>query len=111
MIPGCPFNPLQEPSLHALDLTTGARMWQKPGNQSYGATTAGDGVVFVSHINLLGPPRSELHAYDAETGTLLFTTPVPVGLGTPTPANRAVFLGTGNILTGLEGGVSAFRLP
>jgi outer membrane protein assembly factor BamB len=68
-------------------------------------------VVFVSYINLLGPPRSELHAYEAETGTLLFSTPVPVSLGPPTPARRGVFLGTGNIRDGSGGGISAYRLP
>jgi len=111
VIPGCPFNPFQEPSLHAFDLATGARVWEHTGNQSYAATTAGDGVVFVSYINLLGPPRSELHAYEAETGALLFSTPVPVTLSPPTPARRAVFLGTGNIRDGSGGGISAYRLP
>lgn len=111
MIPGCPFDPFQEPSLHALDLATGDKVWELPGNQSYGATTAGDGVVFVSYINLLGPPTSELHAYDARTGALLFNTAVSVSLGPPTPARRGVFLGTGDIRTGDGGGINAYRLP
>jgi outer membrane protein assembly factor BamB len=67
--------------------------------------------VFVSYLNLLGPPSSELLAYDAATGTLLFNAAVPVTVGPPTPANRAVFLGTGNIRTGAGGGISAYRLP
>lgn len=68
-------------------------------------------MVFVSYINLLGPPTSELHAYGAKTGALLFDTAVPLSLASPTPADRAVFLGTGNIYTGDDGGINAYRLP
>jgi outer membrane protein assembly factor BamB len=112
MIPGCPFNFGQEPSLHALDLVTGNKVWQRTGNTSFGATTAGDGVVFVSSLGNLMTPPSELHAYDVKTGELLLNQPLfPFSLAPPTPAKGGVFIGLGDILSGFGGAINAYLLP
>lgn len=119
VIPGCPFNFGQEPSLHALDLHTGAKVWEQTGNISVSATTAGHGVAFVSYIGNLVSPSAELHAYDVKTGELLLKLSLeqklpptlPVSLAPPTPAQGGVFIGLGDILSGFGGAINAYLLP
>ena len=84
-------------------------MWELTGNTSVSATTAGDGVVFVSYIGNLMSPPSELHAYDVKTGELLLKQPLfPFSLAPPTPAKGGVFIGLGDILSGFGGASNAY---
>jgi outer membrane protein assembly factor BamB len=116
---------LQEPSMHALNAADGSILWEQPKssspsaqpqNNSLGATSLGDGVVF---SGLVGPfpaigltEPAALHAFDAENGTLLATFPMPGAVNSAaTPVGNMLFVTSGNSTDGTGGGVHAFALP
>lgn len=100
----------QEPSMDAFDALTGAVAWQAEQAQSVAATVAGNGVVFVSHNDILAG-TSALMAFDAATGAQVLDLSLSASEGPPTPVGRMLLEPTGNVATGAGGGVTAYALP
>ena len=87
----------QRPTVHALDLDTGAIVWENTAepnaDASFAPTSAIPGVVFVGKE--LG---AELRAYDADTGVKLASVSVPMGFtlaSAPAVVDGTVILGAG----------------
>jgi outer membrane protein assembly factor BamB len=122
-----PSNPrdtfLQEPSVHALNAAPSVPsnqriLWEQSKNQSFGATSLGNGVVFSGFIGIppgfdgIPPVGPALNAYDAGKGTLLATFPLPGSVNSAaTPVGNMLFVTTGNVIDGSGRGVHAFALP
>jgi outer membrane protein assembly factor BamB len=112
---------VQDPSMHALDIGTGAVIWEENNNQSFGPTTLADGVVFSGFIGLSETNVPALKAYDAQNhaigGRLLFSVSIQVdgrpGMvnSAPVPVEGMLFLGSGNFFDGSGSGIHAFALP
>jgi len=102
--------PFQEPSGHALQLRTGEVVWQQPLTQSFAATTAGDGVVFVSTIGIPGVLPGAVKVYETATGALLLTLAAPPGVAPVTPVSKMILLGFGNPQDGTHSGLNAYKL-
>jgi polyvinyl alcohol dehydrogenase (cytochrome) len=96
--------PLQEPSLHAIDASTGRVVWQQPLSQSFGPTTTAGGMVFMATGIT---PLVKIH--DANTGLLLGALPL-IGESDSgvVVAGNALFVGTGSSELGALAGVTAF---
>src|SRR5439155_25681905 len=88
--------PFQEPSGHALNLRTGEVVWQQTLTQSFAATTAGDGVVFISTIGIPGVLPGAVKVYEAATGSILVTLTARPGLGPSTPVYGMILLAVVN---------------
>jgi outer membrane protein assembly factor BamB len=102
--------PFQEPSGHAFNLRTGEVVWQQTLAQSFAATTAGDGVVFISTIGIPGVLPGAVKVYEAATGALLVTLSAPPGLAPVTPVYGMILLGFGNPQDGTNSGLNAYKL-
>lgn len=102
---GNPANlPVQEPSMHAFDKTTGAVVWQAEASQTLGPTTVAGGMTFVA-----GTVGRDLQVRDAATGTLLAAIPLPAPSDSgATPVGNALFLGTGSAELAAPAGVWAY---
>jgi outer membrane protein assembly factor BamB len=108
-----PSNPrdtfLQEPSMHALDVATGAIDWEAQQNQSTAPTSVANDVVFSGLIGISG---FGLNAYDIRTGQLLRQFPMPSSVNSAaTPLGAMLFVTTGNSTDGTGSAVHAFALP
>jgi outer membrane protein assembly factor BamB len=109
--------PLQEPSMHALNLyplnaAGGSILWERLLNQSFGATSLSNGVVFSGLVGIPSVIRPALKAYDARNGWLLKTFPMPGAVNsTAVPVGKMLFVPSGNSTDGTGGGVTAFTLP
>jgi outer membrane protein assembly factor BamB len=109
--------PLQEPSMHALNLfplnaAGGSILWQRLFNQSFGATSLSNGVVFSGGVGIPSVRQAELKAYDARYGWLLKTFLMPGSVNSAAvPVGRMLFVTSGNSTDGTGGGVHAFVLP
>jgi polyvinyl alcohol dehydrogenase (cytochrome) len=112
---------IQDPSMHALDLLTGAVLWEADNNQSFGATTLANGVVFSGFTGLSETDLPAVKAYAAQMASsgnqLLSIFPSQVN-GIPGMANSgiipvgsSVYFGSGNFFDGGGGGVHALQLP
>ncbi len=101
---------LQEPSLHAFDGRTDAALWEQQGAQSVAATVAGNGVLFVTHNDIL-QGTTTLEAFSASIGALVWSTPLSASDGPATVLDRMLLEPTGNVADGTGGGVTAFALP
>jgi polyvinyl alcohol dehydrogenase (cytochrome) len=112
---------VEEPSLHALDARTGDVLWEENNNQSLGATTLADGVVFSGFMGTSVLELLAIKAYDARPHApgkrLLFSMQTQVG-GRPgmvnsavVPVGRMVFFGSGNFFDGSGSGIQALTLP
>jgi outer membrane protein assembly factor BamB len=112
---------IQEPSMHALDATKGTILWEEETNQSLGATTLADRVVFSGFTGLPPSVLPAIKAYDARNhaqgGRLLFTYPTEVdhrpGMvnSAIVPVGGMVFFGSGNFFDGSGSGIHALTLP
>jgi outer membrane protein assembly factor BamB len=111
---------VQDPSMHALDLLTGAVLWEAGNNQSFGATTLANNVVLSGFIGLSKNDLPAVKAYDARTNAagnrLLAVFPSQVN-GVPgmvnsavIPVGRSIYFGSGNFFDGGGGGVHALQL-
>jgi outer membrane protein assembly factor BamB len=108
-----PSNPrdtfLQEPSMHALEVTSGAIDWQALQNQSTAPTSVANDVVFSGLIGING---FGLNAYDKQTGQRLRQFAMPASVNSaPTPLGAMLFVTTGNSTDGTGSGVHVFALP
>jgi polyvinyl alcohol dehydrogenase (cytochrome) len=112
---------VQDPSMHALDATTGSIIWEANTNQSFGPTTLAGRVVFSSFTGLSVSEPPAIKAYDAsdavQSARLLFVYPTAVN-GQPgmvnsavVPIGRMVFFGSGNFFDGSGSGIHALSLP
>jgi polyvinyl alcohol dehydrogenase (cytochrome) len=112
---------IQDPSMHALDVFTGAVSWEARDNQSFGATTLANGVVFSGFTGLSETNLPAMKAYNANRNAagsqLLSVFPTQVN-GLPgmvnsaiVPVGRSVYFGSGNFFDGAGSGVQALRLP
>jgi outer membrane protein assembly factor BamB len=112
---------IQDPSMHALDLLTGAVRWEAGNNQSFGATTLANGVVLSGFTGLSETDLPAVKAYTAQTRSsgnqLVAVFPTQVN-GIPgmanssiVPVGRSVYFGSGNYFDGGGGGVHALQLP
>ncbi len=112
---------VQDPSMHAFDVLTGAVLWEAGNNQSFGATTLANRVVLSGFIGLSESDLPAVKAYEARTNTsgnrLLAVFPSQVN-GIPgtvnsavVPVDRSVYFGSGNFFDGGGSGVHALRLP
>ncbi|MFM0140208.1 outer membrane protein assembly factor BamB family protein [Caballeronia grimmiae] len=109
-----PSNPrdtfVQEPSMHALDVSGGGTLWQQTMNYSFAPTTLAHSVVFSGTLGLQLPPS--LNAYDARSGALLASFKMPGSINSgATPVGDMVFVGSGNTNDGTGSAIHAFRLP
>ncbi|HEY6458753.1 MAG TPA: PQQ-binding-like beta-propeller repeat protein [Polyangiaceae bacterium] len=100
----------QESSMHAFDARTGAVAWEMQGAQSVVATVGANGVLFVTHNDIL-TGESALLGFDATTGAELLDVPLSASDGPPTPVGRMLLEPTGNLQDGTGGGVTAYALP
>lgn len=104
--------PLQEPSIHAFNAWDGQILWQRFLNQSFGATSLSNGVVFSGLVGIPSLTQPALRAYDARTGLPLRTFPMPGAVNSAaTPVGKMLFVTSGNSTDGTGGGVHAFALP
>jgi outer membrane protein assembly factor BamB len=108
-----PSNPrdtfLQEPSMHAFDVATGAIDWQAEQNQSTAPTSVANDVVFSGLIGING---FGLNAYDVHTGQRLRQFPMPGSVNSAaTPLGAMLFVTTGNSTDATGSAVHAFALP
>jgi outer membrane protein assembly factor BamB len=96
--------PMQEPSVHSLDATTGQVRWEASGAASFGPTTTAGGLVF-GGVAL----RAVVQVRDAATGRLLteLAVPSPNWSGIATAGDAIVF-GTGAAEIGSPDGVYAY---
>jgi outer membrane protein assembly factor BamB len=112
---------VQDPSMHALDATTGSVLWEAGNNQSFGPTTLAGHVVFSGFTGLSESDLPAIKAYDARDqvhgNRLLFVYPTQVN-GRPgmvnsavVPIGRMLFFGSGNFFDGTGSGVHALALP
>lgn len=106
---GCdPGNPddttIQDPSVHALDASTGAVDWEQSKEQSFGPTTVAGGMTF--NCPALSPV---VQIRDARTGTLVNQLPLAASCwsGVATVGDAIVF-GTGSDYQGSPDGVSLY---
>jgi polyvinyl alcohol dehydrogenase (cytochrome) len=90
--PSLATNPSRAVSLHAIDLATGAVIWQDAlSAPSYAPTTYSGGVVFAPSTTAFG-----LTAYDANTGAPAWSVPLAAAAsGGTSIVGPDVFLGTG----------------
>lgn len=112
---------IQDPSMHALDLLTGAVLWEADNNQSFGATTLANGVVLSGFTGLSETDLPAVKAYAAQKRSsgnqLLAVFPTQVnrfpGMANSAvvPVGRSVYFGSGNFFDGGGSGVQALRLP
>lgn len=103
--PGNPADlPVQEPSLHAFDATSGAVSWQQVHALSFAPTTVAGGMVFNGHAT---DPLIQVR--DAATGLLITTLPLPATSDSGVSVSRnALFFGTGSPEQGTPVGVYAY---
>ena len=109
--------PFQEPSMYALNLfplntAGGSILWEGIFNQSFGATSLSNGVVFSGLVGIPSLIQPALNAYHARYGWLLnrFLMPGSVN-STAIPVGKMLFVTSGNSTDGTGGGVHAFTLP
>lgn len=101
--------PVQEPSLHALEVGHGTVIWQEQHNHSVAPTTVANGVVF---SGLVGIEPFAMNAYDAKSGNLLASFPVAGSVNSAAvPVGEMLFFGTGTSAFGTGSGVHALALP
>ena len=104
--------PLQEPSMHALNVWNGQIYWESLFNHSFGATSLANGVVYSGLVKIPSVSQPAVKAYDASSGGLLKTFPMPGSVNSAaTPVGKMLFVTSGNSTDGMGGGVSAFTLP
>ncbi len=108
-----PSNPedtfLQEPSMHAFSMQSGAILWEQTQNHSVAPTSLANGVVF---SGLLGIEGFGLNAYDTRTGERLATIPMAGSVNSAaTPLGGTLYVTAGTSVDGSGGGVFAFALP
>ncbi len=103
--PGNPADlPVEEPSLHAFDATSGAVSWQQVHALSFAPTTVAGGMVFNGHAT---DPLIQVR--DAATGLLITTLPLPATSDSGVSVSRnALFFGTGSPEQGTPVGVYAY---
>ena len=99
----------------------GSILWEEDTNQSLGATTLADRVVFSGFIGLPPSVLPAIKAYDARNhaqgSRLLFTYPTAVdhqpGMVNSAiiPVGNMVFFGSGNFFDGSGSGIHALALP
>jgi hypothetical protein len=106
---------IQDPSMHAFNLLSGAVLWEADNNQSFGATTLANGVVLSGFTGLSETDLRAVKAYAAQTSSsgnqLLAVFPTQVN-GVPgmansaiVPVGRSVYFGSGNYFDGGGSGV------
>ena len=108
---------IQDPSMHSFLAKSGAVLNEQPNNQSVGATTLADRVVFSGFIGQSESDLPAVKAYRSSTLGLLKVIPINVN-GFPAmvdssvvPVGQAIFFGSGNYFDGTGGGVNAYVLP
>jgi outer membrane protein assembly factor BamB len=112
---------IQNPSMHAFDAATGTILWEENNNQSLGATTLADRVVFSGFMGTSPSDLPAVKAYDARRhasgNRLLFVFPTQVN-GRPgmvdsavVPVGRMIVFGSGNFFDGSASGIHALILP
>jgi polyvinyl alcohol dehydrogenase (cytochrome) len=108
---------IQDPSMHSLGVSNGRILHEQNDNESFGATTLGDHVVFAGFIGLSEANIPSVKAYDSATLAQLSVLSSNVG-GSPgmvnsaaIPIGRMLFFGSGNYFDGTGGGVHAYVLP
>ena len=100
---------VQEPSMHALDVSNGRIRWERLQNHSVTPTSLANGVVF---SGLIGIEGFGLKAYDARTGEQLMRIPIPGSVNSAaTPLGDMLFVTAGDSTDGKDSGVFAFTLP
>jgi len=96
--------PVQEPSIHAFNPSTGAVQWRGYTSQSFGPTTLAGGMSFVG----TGIARS-IQVRDASTGNLIHTIPLPAPSDSGVSVvGKSIFFGTGSSEQAAPTGVFAF---
>jgi polyvinyl alcohol dehydrogenase (cytochrome) len=96
--------PVQEPSLHAFDASSGAVAWQQVHAPSFAPTTIAGGMVFNGHAT---DPQIQIR--DASNGLLLTVLPLPASSDSGVVVSRnALFFGTGGSEQGTPVGVYAY---
>jgi len=100
---------LQEPSMHAFAVASGAIEWQATRNQSTAPTSVANDVVFSGLIGING---FGLNAYNTYTGQLLRQIAMPSSVNSAaTPIGPMLFVTTGNSTDGSGSGVIGLALP
>ena len=96
--------PMQEPSMHAFDATTGGVLWQQTQAASFGSTTVAGGMTF----NGLALNGDYVQVRDAATGALLSQLQFPSACwsGIATVGDALVF-GTGSSFQSQNAGIVA----
>ena len=105
----------QDPSLHALALTDGRVLNEQNNNQSLGATSVGDHVVFSGFIGLSETNLPAVNAYSSRLAPLAVLSSDVSGRpgmvnSTVIPVGRMLFFGSGNYFDGTGSGVHAYVL-
>jgi outer membrane protein assembly factor BamB len=82
---------MQEPSMHAFDVNTGAVAWQQPLSQSFGPTTVANGLVYTAATFI-----QTIQIRDAQTGVLVKVLPA-LGMSASgiTVGRNSLYYGTG----------------
>jgi len=110
--------PIEEPSIHAFNATTGAVLWSAEKSAAVGATAATPDLVFDPVVYSAVPPGNSqpvpamtvLRAFVASTGAVAAELPVPPIYSPPAVTANWIVVGTGEPWTGQGNAVVAFQL-
>ena len=105
----------QDPSIHALALADGRVLNEQNNNQSLGATSVGDHVVFSGFVGLSETNLPAVKAYSTRLTPLAVLSSDVAGRpgmvnSTVIPVGRMLFFGSGNYFDGTGSGVHAYIL-
>ena len=99
-------------NLFPLNTAGGSILWEGIFNQSFGATSLSNGVVFSGLVGIPSLIQPALNAYHARYGWLLNRFLMPGSVNSAaTPVGKMLFVTSGNSVDGKGGGVHAFTLP
>ncbi|HEY3806541.1 MAG TPA: PQQ-binding-like beta-propeller repeat protein [Kofleriaceae bacterium] len=115
-IPVCdPSNPrdtyLQDPSMHAFDLRTGAVLWEQSGSYAAAATTVTHDLVIDGTMGLGAELAAAVQFFDRRTGAILRQLPQAGSVASATViVGDTIYFGTGNSYDGGGSSIQAWRL-
>lgn len=114
--PACdPSNPadsdLQDPSMHAFDLATGAVLWEGYGAYTFAPSAVSSELVFTGTAGLGAFLPASLRIYDKATGDVLLDLAQPGSVSSGVAlVGRSMYFGTGDSYDGAGSSIQAWRV-
>ena len=102
---------LEDPSMHAFDLRTGAVLWQQPASYSAAATTVTHDLVIDGTNGLGAELAPAVQLFDRKTGAILRQLPQAGSVASAAViVGDTIYFGTGNSYDGGGSSIQAWRL-